>query len=111
LPQMIVTPIEGFMQRGVLLIGAYMAISNDSTIAVGSLIAFFMLSGRVAQPLASLAKLIEDIEEVRTATALAGSVLNQRPECGHPAAGLRPRLHGAISFEKEAGLWTKSASK
>jgi len=100
LTQMIATPIEGFMQRGVLLIGAYLALASDGSVAVGSLVAFMMLSGRVAQPLASLAKLMEDIEEVRTATTLAATVLNQKPEAADPTAGLRPRFQGALSFDK-----------
>jgi ATP-binding cassette subfamily B protein len=50
--------------------------------------------------LASLAKLMEDIGEVRTAATLAASVLNQRPESADPSAGLRPRLQGGIAFNK-----------
>ena len=102
LPQMLITPIEGFMQRGVLLVGAYITLVDPGTVAVGGLVAFMMLSARVAQPLASLAKLMEDIGEVRTATALAASVLNQRPESADPTAGLRPRLQGGIAFNKVA---------
>jgi subfamily B ATP-binding cassette protein HlyB/CyaB len=100
LPQMLITPIEGFMQRGVLLVGAYITLVDPGTVAVGGLVAFMMLSARVAQPLASLAKLMEDIGEVRTATILAASVLNQRPESDDPAAGLRPRFQGGIAFNK-----------
>ena len=100
LPQMLITPIEGFMQRGVLLVGAYITLTSPSTVGVGGLVAFMMLSARVAQPLASLAKLMEDIGEVRTATHLAASVLNQRPESADPSAGLRPRFQGGISFNK-----------
>ena len=59
-----------------------------------------MLSGRVASPLASLAKMIEDMEEVRGAVGLASVVLNNRPETAAPAAGLRPRFEGAISFQQ-----------
>ncbi len=98
LAQMVITPLEGFMQRGVLLVGAYMALTNDGSVAVGGLVAFMMLSGRVAQPLASLAKLMENIEEVRTATSLAASVLNQRPESADPTAGLRMFFEGTIAF-------------
>jgi ATP-binding cassette subfamily B protein len=98
LPQVLITPLEGFMQRGILLVGAYMAIAGTGTVAVGSLVAFMMLSGRVAQPLASLAKLMEDISQVRTATTLAASVLNQRPETADTASGARPRFKGGLSF-------------
>ncbi|MBV8614759.1 MAG: peptidase domain-containing ABC transporter [Acetobacteraceae bacterium] len=98
LPQLMITPLEGFMQRGVLLVGAYLALASDSSVALGGLIGFMMLSSRVAQPLASLAKLIEDLGEVRTATALAASVLNRQPETADPARGLRPRFQGALLF-------------
>ncbi len=100
LPQTLIGPIEGFMQRGVLLLGAYIALEAPGTMPIGSLIAFMMLSARVAQPLASLARLMEDLGEVRTATTLAASVLNQRPERDNPAAGIRPRLQGAIGFRQ-----------
>src|SRR5271165_4349498 len=95
-PQMLITPIEGFMQRGVLLVGAYITLTSPGTVGVGGLVAFMMLSARVAQPLASLAKLMEDLGEVRTATTLAASVLNQRPETADTTAGIRPRFQGAI---------------
>ena len=100
LPQMLITPIEGFMQRGVLLVGAYITLIDPGTVGVGGLVAFMMLSARVAQPLASLAKLMEDLGEVRTAAFLAASVLNQRPESADPGAGIRPRFQGGVSFNK-----------
>jgi ATP-binding cassette, subfamily B, bacterial HlyB/CyaB len=110
LPQMLIGPIEGFMQRGVLLLGAYIALTSPDTIPIGGLVAFMMLSARVAQPLASLAKLMEDIGEVRTATALAASVLNQRPESANPSAGIRPRFGGAISFNRVAYSYPNTTS-
>ena len=111
LPQMLTTPLEGFMQRGVLLVGAYLALSHGDSVALGGLIAFTMLSARVAQPLAGLAKLMEDIGEVRTATALAASVLNQKPESFDPTAGLRPRLQGALSFGNVAYRYPGAAAQ
>jgi ATP-binding cassette, subfamily B, bacterial HlyB/CyaB len=96
-PQTIVTPLEAFMQRGVLLVGAYIALIEGNA-SVGALMAFMMLSGRVASPLVGLARLIEDVEEVRAAVGLAASVLNNRPETTTPGAGLRPKFDGAISF-------------
>jgi len=110
LPQTLITPIEGFMQRGVLLVGAYITLTDPGTVGVGGLVAFMMLSARVAQPLASLAKLMEDLGEVRTATALAASVLNQRPETADPAAGVRPRFQGAISFHGVAYTYPNAAN-
>ena len=97
-PQTLVVPFENFMNRGVLLVGAYLVLSGDVMTSVGSLLAFMMLSGRVAQPLVSMARLVEDLEETRSAVALAAGVLNNRPETNNPGAGLRPRFAGAITF-------------
>jgi ATP-binding cassette, subfamily B, bacterial HlyB/CyaB len=99
-PQTLTVPFENFMNRGVLLIGAYFVVSGDIVISTGSLMAFMMLSGRVSQPLVSTARLVEDLEETRTAVSLAASVLNNKPETLNPGAGLRPRFEGAISFNR-----------
>ena len=61
-PQTIIAPLESFIQRGVILVGAYIALSDQAGIAVGGLIAFMMLGSRVSQPLVGLARLIEDFE-------------------------------------------------
>ena len=76
-PQTIVTPIERFMSIGIVLVGAYIALTDSSGYAVGALFAFMMLSMRVAQPLVGLARLIEDYEEVGAAISEAASVLNR----------------------------------
>ncbi len=96
-PQTIVTPIERFIERGVILIGAYM-ILEGSNIDVGALVAFMILGGRVAQPLVGLARLIDDFQEVRSSISEVGTVLNVKPE-QRAEAGLRPQFAGAISFE------------
>ena len=97
-PAALVLPIEHFMIRGVILIGVLMALKGGSDINPGTLMAFMMLSARVGQPLSGLARIMEDFQEVRVAVALAGSVLNQKPESVNPGAGMRPRLEGAITF-------------
>jgi ATP-binding cassette, subfamily B, bacterial HlyB/CyaB len=98
-PQTIVNPIERFMSIGVVLIGAYIALADKSGYAVGALFAFMMLSMRVAQPLAGLARLIENYEEVGAAISEAGSVLNRPLEYDALSRGLRPQLSGAITFD------------
>jgi ATP-binding cassette, subfamily B, bacterial HlyB/CyaB len=110
-PQTLVTPLEFFLQRGVLLVGAYMAITTEGMTGLGGLIAFMMLSGRVSAPLVGLAKLLEDLEEVRAAVAMAGNVLNNRPETTAPGAGLRPRFHGAITFDNVEFSYPGSRSR
>lgn len=98
-PQTIVAPIERFMSVGIVLVGAYMALTDNSGYAVGALFAFMMLSVRVAQPLVGLARLIDDYQSVAAAIGEAASVLNRPPESEAPSGGLLPRFDGAISFE------------
>jgi ATP-binding cassette subfamily B protein len=98
-PQTIATPISRFMWMGVMLIGAYMAVNDNSGYMVGSLFAFMMLSGRVAQPLVSAAGLTEKYLEVKTSIGLAAEVLNRPMENNASSGGLRPRFAGSISFE------------
>ena len=96
-PETLVTPIDALITRGVLMVGAYLALTGETT-SVGSLMAFMMISGRVSGPLTSMAKLLQDLEEVRAGVGMVGMVLNNRPEVANPGAGLRPRFDGAISF-------------
>src|SRR5438552_13828001 len=98
-PQTLVTPIERFMTMGTLMLGAYWAMDDSSGYMVGGLFAFMMLSGRVAQPLVGLARLVEDYEEVGAAISEAGSVLNRPLETAANIVGLRPKFVGAISFQ------------
>ncbi|WP_424363278.1 peptidase domain-containing ABC transporter [Methylocystis parvus] len=98
-PETLVLPIERLMTLGVMLIGAYMAMNDPSGYLVGSLFAFMMLSGRVAQPLVGLARLVEEHEEINAAIGEAGSVLNRPLETSASVKGLRPKLRGAIHFD------------
>jgi ATP-binding cassette subfamily B protein len=107
-PQTMVTPIERLMVLGTVLIGAYMAISEPTGYMVGVLFAFFMLSGRVAQPLVGLARLMENYQEVRCAIAEAGSVLNRPPEFDPASGGLRPHFGGAITFDDVSFTYASS---
>ena len=97
-PQTLVTPIERMMSLGTMMIGAYLALSDTTGYMVGSLFAFMMLGGRVAQPLVGLARLVEDYEEVRAAIGQAGYVLNRPLEVDAPSGGLRPQFRGGIEF-------------
>jgi subfamily B ATP-binding cassette protein HlyB/CyaB len=97
-PQTLITPLERFIDRGVLMVGAYLALSDNSGIAVGGLIAFMLLGARVTQPLVGLARLMEDLTDARAAVGLVGSVVNQKPE-QVGTGGLRPKFEGALSFE------------
>jgi subfamily B ATP-binding cassette protein HlyB/CyaB len=98
-PQTLVTPLERFMTMGTLMLGAYWAMDDNTGYMVGGLFAFMMLSGRVAQPLVGLARLVQEYEEVSAAIGEAGAVLNRPLEIDAASGGLRPKFAGAISFQ------------
>ena len=98
-PQTIIAPLESFIQRGVILVGAYIALSDQAGIAVGGLIAFMMLGSRVSQPLVGLARLIEDFEDVRASISQVGSVLNNPTETAAMQNGMRTRIEGRVEFQ------------
>ncbi|HET9018881.1 MAG TPA: peptidase domain-containing ABC transporter [Acetobacteraceae bacterium] len=99
-PQTLVNPLEGIISRGTVLIGAMLAISSPGSIDAGSLMGFMMIAGRVASPLIGLARLMDDFQEVRLAVGFVQSVINQPPESVNPSAGLRPKVEGALEFNK-----------
>ena len=98
-PQTIIAPIESFIQRGVILVGAYIALNDTTGIAVGGLVAFMMLGARVTQPLVGAARLIEDFEDVRASIGQVGLVLNNPTETAAMQDGMRPRFEGALEFK------------
>jgi len=98
-PSTLAMPIEMFISRGVILVGAYLLLTGHSELGAGGLVAFMMLGGRVASPLVSLAKLLEEFTDIRAALAEAGSVLNQPTETKALTNGMRPKIQGALSFQ------------
>ncbi|WP_245593479.1 peptidase domain-containing ABC transporter [Azospirillum halopraeferens] len=96
-PQTILQPLEKLIYTGVLMLGAYLAITEQSTILAGTLVAFSMLASRATAPLMQIVALLQQIEEVRGAMAQVGSVVNQRPE-QEAGAGVRPAIAGAITL-------------
>lgn len=99
-PETLVMPLDFFINRGVILIGAFLAITSPTSgIDAGSVVAFMMLGGRVASPLVGLAKLTSSITEVKTSLVQAGEILNNPTETKALTTGLRPKIIGALSFE------------
>ncbi|HWA78789.1 MAG TPA: peptidase domain-containing ABC transporter, partial [Acetobacteraceae bacterium] len=98
-PKTLVIPFERFMQRGIIFLGAYWLLNGTTALAIGGLVAFLMLGGRLAAPLVSLARLIQDQEELRLAIAEVGLVVNNPPEEARATGRLRPRIKGEIRFE------------
>src|ERR1700733_8782072 len=81
-----------------LYFGAYLVI--DGSLTVGELVAFNMLSGRVAQPVLRLAQVWQDFHQARLSIQRLGDILNTPPEPAYlPGRTALPAISGAISFE------------
>ncbi|MGX7743983.1 type I secretion system permease/ATPase [Rhodopseudomonas parapalustris] len=83
----------------VLYYGAKAVIAGDLT--VGSLVAFNMLSGRVAAPILRLSQLWQDFQQVRISVDRLGDVLNAPAEPEHnPNRASLPPITGRVAFDK-----------
>ncbi|OYW08259.1 MAG: ABC transporter ATP-binding protein, partial [Acidiphilium sp. 37-67-22] len=98
-PQVLSLPFDRYATTGVLLLGGYVALTSQNPLAAGSLVGFMLLGGRVAGPLVSFARLVQDAQEARAAFAIVGEVLNRPTERRAMNTGLRPAFRGAIAFE------------
>ena len=84
---------------GILFFGAKAVIAGDLT--VGSLVAFNMLAGRVAQPILRLSQLWQDFQQVRISVDRLGDVLNAPAEPEYnPSRASLPPIEGKIEFDK-----------
>jgi ATP-binding cassette, subfamily B, bacterial HlyB/CyaB len=82
----------------ILFFGAQSVINGDMT--VGQLVAFNMLSGRVAQPVLRLAQMWQDFHQARLSVARLGDILNTVPEpMFTPGRTSLPDIKGSIAFE------------
>jgi ATP-binding cassette subfamily B protein len=98
-PQTFVVPFERLIYSGSIIIGAALVLDHPEIMAPGAIMAFSMLAGRTAQPLVQLAKLMQDLGEVRGAVGEVASVMNQPPEEDRAGTGLRLPVRGEISFQ------------
>jgi ATP-binding cassette subfamily B protein len=97
-PQTLTLPFERLIYSGCLAAGAYIVLVNPGTINPGVLVAFAMLSMRLAQPLVRIAQLQQDLAEVRGAIDQVASVMNIAPEETR-TNGLRLPIRGEVSFK------------
>jgi ATP-binding cassette subfamily B protein len=96
-PQTFSLPFERLIYSGCLALGAYFALATPDSIQPGELVAFAMLSMRLALPLVKLAHLQENLTEVRAAIAEVASIMNVPPE-ERRTKGLRLPIKGYITF-------------
>lgn len=82
----------------ILYFGAQSAI--DGALTVGSLVAFNMLAGRVAEPVLRLAGLWQQFQEARVGVSRLGDILNTPVETAFsPSRSALPDIRGAITFD------------
>lgn len=110
-PTTMVEPFNLFISRGIILVGAYLALTSPNGMSGGALMAFMMLGGRVAAPLVGLARLLDKMNEVQISLSEAGSVLNQPTETKALTTGMRPVIHGALSFDHVNFSYPGAANK
>ncbi len=83
----------------ILFFGAKAVIAGD--LSVGSLVAFNMLAGRVAQPILRLSQLWQDFQQVRISVDRLGDILNSPAEPEHsPGRASLPPIKGEVEFDK-----------
>jgi subfamily B ATP-binding cassette protein HlyB/CyaB len=97
-PQTVTLPFERLIYSGCFAVGAYLVLSHPEAINPGALVAFSMLSARLALPLVRLATLQQDMAEVRAAISEVASVVNTPPEETR-INGLRLAIKGEVTFK------------
>lgn len=108
-PQTFSLPFERLIYSGCFLVGAYMILSKPDSINPGALVAFSLLSMRLAAPLVKVANLQMDLAEVRAAISEVASVVNVPPEETR-ANGLRLPIKGEVTFKDVRFRYSPGAS-
>jgi subfamily B ATP-binding cassette protein HlyB/CyaB len=96
--QTVIMPLERLMTSGVMAVAVYLAISTQEAVYVGALVAFMMLTQRVAAPLMQLSHLLQQYDEARIAVSILGALVNQPPEEGRSRTGVRTPIVGRVEF-------------
>ena len=96
--QTVILPLERMMTSGVFAFAVYLAITTGEQVYIGALMAFMMLTMRLAAPLSNLALLIPEYDEARIAVEVIGEIVNQPPEEGRLRIGVRTPIVGRIEF-------------
>jgi len=97
--QTVVTPLERLMVSGTIALAVYLAISTNEQFYVGAIVAFMMLTSRIASPLIQLSHLLEQYDNAQLAVKTIAALVNRPAEEGRSRAGIRTPLKGRIEFE------------
>jgi subfamily B ATP-binding cassette protein HlyB/CyaB len=130
-PQTLSLPFERLIYSGSFALGAYFVLTaQDSTISSalnpgfvalnpaevggtltpGALIAFALLSMRLASPLVQIARLMQDLAEVRGSINEVASVVNVAPEEGRDGTGLSLPIRGQVQFKSVSFRYSPDAA-
>jgi ATP-binding cassette, subfamily B, bacterial HlyB/CyaB len=96
--QTAINPLQMLITSGVFAVAVYLFITTHESVYVGALVAFMLLTQRVAAPLVRASTLIEQYDGARLAAELIASVVNQPPEEGRSASGIRTPIVGRVEF-------------
>ena len=96
--QTVVHPLQVLMTSGVIAVAVYLALVNKDPMYVGAIIAFLLMTNRVAGPLIQAAQAIVQIDEARAAVSMIAGVINQPAEEGRSGWGIRTPLIGTVDF-------------
>ena len=96
--QAVANLLERIMTSGVFALAVYLAVTSNDQVYIGALVAFVMLTSRVAAPLIQLAHLLQQYDEAQFAVKTIAALVNQLPEEGRGRAGMREPLVGRIEF-------------
>src|SRR6266404_232935 len=108
-PQTLSLPFERLIYSGCFAVGAYMILAKPDSMNPGALVAFSMLSMRLAAPLVKVANLQMDIAEVRAAISEVASIVNVPPEESR-SNGLRLAIKGEVTFSDVRFRYSAGAS-
>jgi ATP-binding cassette subfamily B protein len=97
-PETLSLPFQRLIYSGCFAVGAYMTLLDPGSMNPGALVAFAMLSNRLAAPLIKMAHLQLELAEVRAAIGEVASVMNVAPEEAS-MSGLRLPIRGEVTFK------------
>jgi ATP-binding cassette, subfamily B, bacterial HlyB/CyaB len=97
----VVTPLHHLMVYGVFALAVIMAVvsTTNQSEYLGAMVAFMLLSQRVAAPLMQLSQMGSQVDDVRLAVATIGDLVNRPPEEGRSKNGIRTPIVGRVEFE------------
>jgi ATP-binding cassette subfamily B protein len=96
--QTVINPVERLMTSGVMALAVYLAIATQNDVYVGALVAFMLLTQRVASPLIQLSATLQQYDEARTAVQAVGTLFNQDAEGGRSRLTMRAPITGRVEF-------------